>query len=153
MNGMLSFKQIFILNLISTMFLWTYYLLIDNTVSLQHNALIILTYSIFIILITCFAYFFEKQNKKAFYYLSEIDKKGKWSTNVLDNMNNGYIHFKDNKIDFINNFLLDKIFQIKRIKALYEKFSNDENKNMTDEKLESQESIIFHLTFSVNSCK
>lgn len=64
------------------------------------------TYVFILTFISSFCFVLERQLRISFYYSWEAEKKAKWLSNVLNNMNSGFVSLKCDKIAFINIFLL-----------------------------------------------
>lgn len=75
-------------------------------------------YNLFLILFTVICYFYTRQVKKNFHYNLSLQNKNKWYTNILENMNSGFIYIKDGKISYVNNIIFEKMLRNKDIKQI-----------------------------------
>ena len=47
-------------------------------------------------------YFYLKEQKRSFYYIKKSEEKCMWYMNIFDNMNTGFLHMKNGKIEYTN---------------------------------------------------
>ena len=70
-------------------------------------------YAVILIFVSTFCYILERQLRISFYYSWTAEKKAKWLSNVLNNLNSGFVSFKSDKIAFINIFMLKHLKDLK----------------------------------------
>ena len=82
--------------------------------------------TIILLLISCFAYFVEKNLKILFYYKWKTKTKTEWLKSTLDNIQNGLLSLDNNRLHYCNdyvikklNFLLEKNQNYKGEKAVF----------------------------------
>jgi hypothetical protein len=107
----LQFIEILILTILGMITILVFYVPISGNAfpslyyAFAHIASLIVT--------VCFAFIYEMECKQLFYFLQVEEKKNNWMTNVLDNMNSGFIRIKDNSICYMNRFMEEKLIAIK----------------------------------------
>jgi signal transduction histidine kinase/CheY-like chemotaxis protein len=62
-------------------------------------------YAFIMLSTTLLAYFYIKEQKISFYFNFTLSLKNEWYESIMDNMNSGFISFRDTKIHFINKTL------------------------------------------------
>jgi hypothetical protein len=108
-----SFYENFFLNLFSIATLYLTYPFLSTYEENSKGMQDIKTYSFFLLSVCCFCYILERFLRTSYYYNWSSVKKAEWLSNVLDNMNSGFISLKGGKITFINIFLLKYLKKLK----------------------------------------
>lgn len=71
------------------------------------------------------AYMITREAKRSFYFFNQLETKNKWYENILNNLNTGFIHFKNNKIVFMNDTLIDKLHTLNQFESYFIKGKNN----------------------------
>jgi hypothetical protein len=115
--GILTFKQHLILNFISIISIFSVYVPSSSDNERFKSLILMLAITFTLIVSIIFSYFLERHMKKEF-YLNYNDKlKTKWFSNVLENMNTGFLSIKNGKVSYINKFLNEKFRKLKYLKS------------------------------------
>lgn len=111
---LLSFYELLLLNFLSLAAIFSIVPYISPFESNIKGLEDLKTYVFILTFVSSFCYVLERQLRISFYYSWTSEKKAKWLSNVLNNMNSGFVSFKCDKIAFINIFLLKylKIFKM-----------------------------------------
>lgn len=112
--GLVSFLENLILCLITVAFYWPLYASIAEASTISVTLTSMGAYTTAITIAVIFSYFIDKQQKKAFYYFYTANQKAERFSNILDNINSGFISIKGNKISYINEFLI-KIIESNKV--------------------------------------
>jgi hypothetical protein len=108
-----SFLENFTLNFLTCILLWVTYMPVIDKVFIIISTYSFLIYSTTFIILIGFSYVMEKQQKNTFYFQYSHMKKLEWLTNVLENMNTGFLSIRGDKITYMNSFLQNKLTKIK----------------------------------------
>jgi hypothetical protein len=146
-----SFLECFILNTLSILTIWLIVPFIYPADVYNRGMFNFFAYSCALMSVISFAYFLEKNSKKAFYFHWISDKKANWLSNVFENMNSGFVSFRGGRISYINSSLKK---QLKKFKNFTKKYSPTNSeifiKNQTNailnniEKYESKNKFFIH---------
>jgi hypothetical protein len=99
-----SFLESIILNMMSLITVWIIIPLLIPEDFYKDEMVNTLNYSFVIFSVVIIAYFLERQKKEAFYFNWKSDKRAKRLTNILENLNSGFVSFKRDKITLINPY-------------------------------------------------
>jgi signal transduction histidine kinase len=114
---MIVFIEGFVCNCICLLVLFIYNPLIHKSTSFEtFNLLFVSSISS----LTLISYFYNKEMKKYYFVNSELEKKNKWQTSIFNTMNSGFICIKNNKIEFMNHPMIEKIIKNKDIYKILE---------------------------------
>lgn len=133
-----SFYQNLILNILSiaSLYLTIPFFTINEVNS---KAMIdIKTYSFFLMSVSCFCYILERSLRTSYYYNWSARKKAEWLSNVLNNMNSGFISMKEGEVSFINIFLLNYLKKLKFNTRLESQRNDQNNLSSQTERKESK---------------
>lgn len=111
---LLSFYELLLLNFLSLAAIFSIVPYISHFETNIKGLEDLKTYVFILTFVSSFCYVLERQLRISFYYSWTAEKKAKWLSNVLNNMNSGFVSLKCDKIAFINIFLLKylKIFKM-----------------------------------------
>ena len=107
-TGIHGFIESVTICVVSSLAVWSVYSTIGKANFYEDNILLLLTRSICMLLVVVFAYFLEKNHKKAFYSDFLNKKKTEWLDNVLNKMNSGFFSVKEDKINYTNSIFKKK---------------------------------------------
>lgn len=148
-----SFYENFLLNFLS---IGTILLIVPFLSSYEDNIKAIVdikTYAFILLVVSCFCYVLERHLRISFYYKWMAEKKFKWLSNVLNNMNSGFVSLKGGNLAFINNFLQKYLKDVKSHSKLITNRNEILNKNLQLETQNSKKTIIkilIYIIFVVN---
>jgi len=114
---MIVFFEGFVCNIICLLVLFIYSPLIHKSTAFEIFNLLFVS---FISSLTLISYFYNKEMKKYFFVNAELEKKNKWQTSIFNTMNSGFICIKNNKIEFMNHPMIDRIIKNKDIYKILE---------------------------------
>lgn len=113
---LLEFKESFFPNLflvaLSLLFV------LGNKTEELNTIQILVTLITMLVGISMSSYVITRQVKLKFYYYYQLELKNKWYENILDNLASGFIHIKDNKVEFLNKSLLNLAEKYKIVSGL-----------------------------------
>lgn len=69
----------------------------------------------------------DRQQKLAFYFNWQAEAKAKWLNNVFENLNSGFVSFKDGSINNINSFLKNQVEKLNNKKIKNKSLVKDMN--------------------------
>lgn len=119
---LIEFKESIIINVIILFIsLLLTFLVPHSSISIDEA----ISSSVMIIGIIFSSYMITREAKKSFYFFHQLDIKNKWYENILNNLNTGFIHFKNNKIVFMNNTLIDKLHTLNQFDSYFIKGQNN----------------------------
>jgi hypothetical protein len=123
-----NFVECFYLNLISLCTIWLVYPLVYPAEYFNDAMVNYAIYSTIFFMTVCVGYIIEKQQKISYYFHSMSEKKANWLTNVFENMNEGFLSIKGNKISYINPYII-KQYEYTRNKENYKQENQLNSKN------------------------
>jgi signal transduction histidine kinase len=85
-------------------------------------------YNLFLVVFTLISYFHTKQLKESFNFNFNLKSKNRWFSNIMENMNSGFLYLKNGRINYMNNILIEKMMKNKEISNIIE----DQNPNKND---------------------
>jgi hypothetical protein len=125
--GINTFLEYMIINLISVATIYGVYVPCPYPKEREKSVEYMGAISIGLVVANVSSYILERQVKKT-YYLNYQDKlKTKWFSNILDNMNTGFLSIKENSISYINAYLNNKFI---KGKYLREDISDNQKMNL-----------------------
>lgn len=126
-----SFLECVILNLISLFTVWIVIPVLIPENLFKDEMINTLNYSFVIFSVISIAYVLDRQKKESFYFNWKNEKKAKKLTNILENLNSGFVSFKSGQITFINSYF-KKILKQVGVKK------NNKNKNEHEHEQEQE---------------
>lgn len=114
--GVLQFSEGCISTFVIFCYYWGTYPMKVTAVETQYQRT--LMYSCILICSVIMSYFASKQFRTSFYYSAELGKKNKWYESIIDNMNTGFLHIKQNSIAYINRTMVSQILSNEKLLAV-----------------------------------
>jgi hypothetical protein len=111
-----SFYQCMILNALSLITVWLVISTLIPEECFNFEMINTSAYSCVIFSIIGIGYLMERQQKLAFYFSWQAEAKAKWLNNVFENLNSGFVSFKDGSINNINCFFKNQLEKLKKKK-------------------------------------
>lgn len=117
-----SFSESFMLNTLSLVAVWIVIPNLYPEIYLKDELYFTMAYSFVLVSVIIIAYILEKQQRIAFYYQWKADRKAQWLTNVLENLNSGFMSIKEGKVTYINSFLKNLFGKLIKSESRFQKF-------------------------------
>lgn len=104
--GSLNIKDSFIIITLNIISYWVYWPMF-NDISKVYSRNI--AFDILWVVESLVFYYFQLNKKSSFFFQRTAEDKCKWYTNIFDKMNTGFIHIKNNTINYMNNALVNSL--------------------------------------------